>query len=371
MPKPNKYAIGLLSGTSIDSIDVVLADFSSAPPQIVAVHSHPFPTGLQAELKQLAVEINDSSPQLTDMMRLHGELSIVFADAVNKLLRQNHCSRELIAGIGFHGQTIGHQPKAELPWSLQLGDAHRLSLLTGLSVVSGFRSMDMAAGGQGAPLAPLLHREIFQAGDTSTAVVNIGGIANLSHPNGSGFDTGPGNCLLDAWILKNKNQNYDQNGIWAASGQTNEKLVTRWLKDPYFKLASPKSTGTDYFNLVWLAQHSSLESIPAADVQASLSELTAHSIASSLNSERDTTIAKLLVCGGGAHNTDLMKRLQNLLPDVNVSTTAVAGIDPDWVEGLLFAWLGWQRLNNKLVDTREITGAEKPLLLGAIYQAVL
>lgn len=371
MPKPNKYAIGLLSGTSIDGIDVVLADFSSVPPQIVAVYSHPFPTGLQSELKQLAVEINDSSPQLTDIMRLHGELSIVFADAVNTLLGQNHCPRELIAGIGFHGQTVGHQPKAELPWSLQLGDANRLSLLTGLSVVSGFRSMDIAAGGQGAPLAPLLHREIFQAGNTSTAVVNIGGIANLSHPSGSGFDTGPGNCLLDAWVLHNKNQNYDQNGVWAASGKTNENLVAKWLNDPYFRLSPPKSTGTDYFNLTWLAQHSPLDTIPAADIQASLAELTARSIAFSLDSERGITIAKLLVCGGGAHNTDLMKRLQNLLPDVNVTTTAVAGVDPDWVEGLLFAWLGWQRLNDKLVDTRKITGAQKPLLLGAIYQAVL
>ncbi|MCF6263664.1 MAG: anhydro-N-acetylmuramic acid kinase [Xanthomonadales bacterium] len=378
MQKPNKYAIGLLSGTSIDGIDAVLADFSSAQPQIVAVHSHPFPEELQAELKQLAVEINGPSLMLTDIMRLHGELSIVFADAVHALLSQNRCPHELIAGIGFHGQTVGHHPEAELPWSLQLGDANRLSLLTGLSVVSGFRSMDIAAGGQGAPLAPLLHREIFQASDTRTAVVNIGGIANLSQADGSGFDTGPGNCLLDAWVLQNKNQNYDPNGSWAASGQANENLITTWLQDPYFQLSPPKSTGTDYFNLNWLAQYTPLDSIPAADIQASLSELTARSIAaslefsltSSLDSKRDITIAKLLVCGGGAHNTDLMMRLQNLLPDVQVSTTAVAGVDPDWVEGLLFAWLGWQRLNNQAVDTRKITGAEKPLLLGAIYQAV-
>lgn len=370
MQKTNKYAIGLLSGTSIDSIDVVLANFSSSHPQIIAVHSHPFPTGLQTELKQLAAQIHDSNPQLVDIMRLHGELSLVFADAVNTLLSQNHCSRELIAGIGFHGQTIGHYPQAEMAWTMQLGDANRLSLLTGLPVVSGFRSMDIAAGGQGAPLAPLLHREIFQAGDTCTAVVNIGGIANLSQPDGSGFDTGPGNCLLDAWIAKNKNQNYDQYGDWAASGQVNEKLLTSWLEDPYFQLPPPKSTGTDYFNLSWLLQHTQLDTFPTADIQASLSELTARCIASSLDSKSDTTIQQLLVCGGGVQNTDLMKRLQNLLPGINVASTAVAGVDPDWVEGLLFAWLGWQRLQNKLVDTREITGAEKPLLLGAIYQAV-
>jgi len=371
MQKSNKYAIGLLSGTSIDGIDVVLADFSGSRPQIIAVHSHPFPLGLQAELKQLAVQIHDSSPQLADIMRLHGELSLVFADAVNTLMSQNHCSRELIAGIGFHGQTVGHYPQAEMAWTIQLGDANRLSLLTGLPVVSGFRSMDIAAGGQGAPLAPLLHREIFQAGDTCTAVVNIGGIANISLPDGSGYDTGPGNCLLDAWVLQNNHLNYDQHGSWAASGQVNENLVTAWLDDPYFQLPPPKSTGTDYFNLTWLSQHTQLDSLPAADIQASLSELTAKSIASALDSKSDPTIEQLLVCGGGAQNTDLMKRLQNLLPDINVASTAIAGVDPDWVEGLLFAWLGWQRLHNKVVDTREITGAEKPLLLGAVFQADL
>ncbi len=369
MPKPNKYAIGLLSGTSIDGIDVVLADFSHPQPLIVAVHSHTFPTELQAELKQLAVKIHDSSPQLADIMRLHGELSLVFADAVNTLLSQNHCPTELIAGIGFHGQTVGHYPQAEMAWTLQLGDANRLSLLTGLPVVSGFRSMDIAAGGQGAPLAPLLHREIFQAGEICTAVVNIGGIANLSQPDGSGFDTGPGNCLLDAWVMQNKNKDYDPSGAWAASGQVNENLVTAWLEDPYFQLPPPKSTGTDYFNLRWLSRHTPLDTFPAADIQASLSELTARSIASALGPEGDISSTQLLVCGGGAHNTDLMKRLQKLLPGINVASTAVAGVDPDWVEGLLFAWLGWQRLHNKLVDTREITGAEKPLLLGAIYQA--
>ena len=180
MQQVNRYAIGLLSGTSIDGIDVVLADFGAPVPKIVAVHCHPFPAGLQTELKQLAAHINDSNPELADIMRLHGELSIVFADAVNTLLAQNHCPREYIAGIGFHGQTIGHKPQAELAWSLQLGDANRLSLLTGLPVVSGFRSMDIAAGGQGAPLAPLLHREIFKTKETATAVVNIGGIANVS-----------------------------------------------------------------------------------------------------------------------------------------------------------------------------------------------
>lgn len=369
MQQVNRYAIGLLSGTSIDGIDVVLADFGAPVPKIVAVHCHPFPAGLQTELKQLAAHINDSNPELADIMRLHGELSIVFADAVNTLLAQNHCPREYIAGIGFHGQTIGHKPQAELAWSLQLGDANRLSLLTGLPVVSGFRSMDIAAGGQGAPLAPLLHREIFKTKETATAVVNIGGIANLSRIDGSGFDTGPGNCLMDAWILHKQNLNYDNHGAWAVSGAVNEALLASWLNDPYFQLPAPKSTGTDYFNLQWLSEHTQLGSFLPADIQASLSELTARSIASALKTADNETISQLLVCGGGAQNSDLMQRLQKLLPELKVASTADAGVDPDWVEGLLFAWLGWQRLQNKLVDTREITGAEKPLLLGAIYQA--
>ncbi|MBE9550339.1 MAG: anhydro-N-acetylmuramic acid kinase [Proteobacteria bacterium] len=365
----NRYAIGLLSGTSIDGIDVVLADFSEPSPKIAAVHCHPFPAGLQAELKLLAAHTKNTAPELADIMRLHGELSIVFADAVNTLLVQNHCPKELIAGIGFHGQTIGHNPQADLAWSLQLGDANRLSLLTGLPVVSGFRSMDIAAGGQGAPLAPLLHREIFKTKETATAVVNIGGIANLSRPDGSGFDTGPGNCLLDAWILQNQNLNYDNHGAWAASGRVDGDLVTAWLSDSYFQRPAPKSTGTDYFNLPWLLQHSRLDNCHAVDIQASLSELTARSIASALLSGNKDPVSQLLVCGGGAQNSNLMLRLQRLLPDLSVTSTASVGVDPDWVEGLLFAWLGWQRLQNTLVDTREITGAEKPLLLGAIYQA--
>ncbi len=365
----SKYALGLLSGTSIDNIDVVLADFTETIPKIVAVHSHPFPGDLQQQLKQLASHEQDSNPKLCEIMRLHGELSLIFAAAVNHLLAQSDFPKEEICGIGFHGQTIGHSPSVELPWSLQIGDANRLSLLTGLPVVSNFRSMDIAAGGQGAPLAPLLHREIFNTKETATAVVNIGGIANLSLPDGGGFDTGPGNCLMDAWILQHKNLNYDNQGDWAASGTASDTLIDELLKDPYFQLAPPKSTGTDYFHLQWLSRNADLSAYDPADIQASLAELTARCIAFALETTNSAPISQLLVCGGGVHNNELMQRLQSILPNLKVSTTAVAGVDPDWVEGLLFAWLGWQRLHSQLVDTRDITGADRPLLLGAIFQA--
>ncbi len=361
----NKHlALGMLSGTSIDGIDVVLADFSGAFPKIVATHSHPYPAVLRKDL----LELSSPSKKCIDLtfpklLEFHRQLAEVFAEAATTLIAEQDISVKDIACLGFHGQTIAHQPLATPPWTLQLGDPMLLSQLTKITVISGFRSSDMAAGGQGAPLAPLLHKQLFQNEDQATAVINIGGISNITLPDGSGFDTGPGNCLLDAWIWKCQQQKFDQHGAWADTGLAQDDLLDAWLADKYFKTSSPKSTGTDYFNLEWVSQTCDLTQYRPEDIQASLAELSARSIAAAV----PVSSSRLLVCGGGAHNIDLLNRIQQQLTTTKVSSTLTAGVDPDWVEGLLFAWLGWQRLHKLKIDTRIITGASKPLLAGAIY----
>ncbi len=359
-------ALGMLSGTSMDGIDVVLADFSGAFPKIISTHSQPYPSELRRDLLKLASADNKNNDlTLPGLLEFHEQLAEVFAEAANTLIAAQNISVKDIACLGFHGQTIAHQPLAEPAWTLQLGDARLLSQLTKITVISDFRSSDMAVGGQGAPLAPLLHQQLFQHEDQSTAVINIGGISNITQPDGSGFDTGPGNCLLDAWIWKYQQQKFDQHGTWATTGVVQDDLLHIWLADKYFKASSPKSTGTDYFNLEWASQSCDLTQYRPEDVQTSLAELSARSIAAAV----PESSSRLLVCGGGAHNIDLLNRIQQNLAATKVSSTATAGVDPDWVEGLLFAWLGWQRLHQIKVDTRRITGASKPLLAGSIYTA--
>ncbi len=361
----SNLVIGLLSGTSMDGIDVVLVDFSERLPRINATYSHPYPESIRSRLQQLASNTNnDNELSLPRLVKIHNQVAEIFATAVLKLLEQNKTPAEAIACIGFHGQTIAHRPFENPPWTLQLGDPVRLCNLTNIPVISDFRSADMAAGGQGAPLAPLLHQPLFQSGDRQTAVVNIGGIANITQADGSGFDTGPGNCLMDAWIRHNKQLKFDQSGKWAASGQAQNKLIDKWMTDSYFQTTAPKSTGTDYFNLEWVNERCDLDAFKAEDIQASLAELSAISIARSI----PESTSSLLVCGGGAHNTYLLQRLQQQLPKVNVDSTASAGVNPDWVEGLLFAWLGWQRIHEVMVDTGKITGASTPILPGVIYK---
>jgi len=358
----SSLSIGVLSGTSMDGIDVVLADFSATFPQIIATNSHPYPDQLRNELMRLA-RGTDTGYGLDSLLELHYQVAEIFTAAILALLDQSNTLAENVACIGFHGQTIAHRPLADPPWTLQLGDPGKLSKLTRITVVSDFRTTDIAAGGQGAPLAPLIHQQLFQSDKQPTAVVNIGGIANITQADGSGYDTGPGNCLLDAWIRLRQQQKFDQNGKWASKGQVQKQLVDAWLADDYFQAKAPKSTGTDYFNLDWLSQTCDLNHYQAEDIQASLAELTARSIAVAISHDTE----RLLLCGGGVHNTDLLERLQQQLIGIEVSSTASAGVDPDWVEGLLFAWLGWQRIHNIKVDTSKITGACKPILAGAIY----
>lgn len=364
--------VGLLSGTSMDGIDAALLRCQTdKQPTLLATHSEPFNAALRQRL--LAIAENNQSP-IDEMLSLHSELAAAFSASVNQLLAANNISPEQVSAIGSHGQTIFHRP-APLPApfsgnTLQLGDASKIAALTGVTTVADFRHADMAYGGQGAPLAPLLHQNLF--GDTAEprAVLNLGGIANLtllptSGEAVSGYDTGPASTLMDSWILQHKGETFDHEGEWAASGSANKALLKNLLSDPYFALSSPKSTGTDYFNTKWLEQRMRGRAVSAVDVMTTLCELTARSIAESLTKNMPEC-QRLIVCGGGALNIHLMSRLSTLT-GIKVVSSQNYGLDPQWIEAILFGWLAYRRLAGLPGNMPSVTGASKECLLGAVH----
>jgi anhydro-N-acetylmuramic acid kinase len=291
------------------------------------------------------------------------------AQGIHTLLDEQNLKPEDIRAIGSHGQTIRHEPSRG--FTVQIGNPALLTELTGITVVSDFRSRDVAAGGQGAPLVPAFHEALFEEQAGNRAVLNVGGFSNLSliEPGKpvAGFDCGPGNVLLDAWIHQQRGENFDRDGQWAASGKIEPVLLKALLEDPFFLTKGPKSTGREVFNLQWLQQHLvQLPAFQAQDVQATLLELTAQTIVESLQTAQPTT-ETLLVCGGGAHNGTLMNRLATLLPSTQVSSTAAYGVDPDWVEAMAFAWLAHCCLNGIAANRPSVTGARGLRVLGAIY----
>ena len=302
------------------------------------------------------------------LLQLDRQLAQFFASAALRVLAQAGIEKRTVTAIGSHGQTVWHHPAGPEPESIQLGNPQQIASDTGIVTIGDFRRADIEAGGQGAPLAPLLHRALFNPKSGTRIVLNLGGIANISilHSNGSvsGFDTGPANCLLDAWIQEQQGEFYDTEGAWSAGGDVNDLLLLNLLMDPWFKKPPPKSTGVEHFNLRWLQKQELVNSIDPRDVQATLAQLTASSVASAII---PFNAADILVCGGGVHNNDLIHRLQDLLPESLVITTAEHGLDPDCVEAVLFAWLARERLAGKTQDTRKITGARHPVLLGRIY----
>jgi anhydro-N-acetylmuramic acid kinase len=366
--------IGMLSGTSRDGADAVLLRFENDRPMLLASLCVSYPPPLAQDLKTMIA--GRARPDEESLQRLDQELADFFALAAWGLLEKAGVKAAEVRALGSHGQTVWHHPQMPRPETIQLGDPQRIADLLGIRTIGHFRQADLAAGGQGAPLAPLLHKALMMPERGIRAVLNIGGISNISllHANGSvtGHDTGPGNCLLDSWIQKHQGKEYDANGQWAAGGKVDRLLLDRLLDDPYFNRKAPKSTGVEYFNEFWLqgrlnsrrkefsATHTSLR-----DVQATLSELTAYSIADAV---RFGSADEVLVCGGGARNLDLMQRLRHLLPDKTVETTQKVGLDPDWVEGILFAWLARERLAENLQDTPPITGAGAPVLLGDVFE---
>ncbi len=366
----NRY-IGLMSGTSLDGIDAVAIELDGNALHLVASHCHPMPDELRNDLLVLAS--GGGEDELERMARSDVLLGRLFAEAVHTLLAQSGLSASEIQAIGSHGQTIRHLPGAHPAATVQIGDPNTLAELTGITTVADFRRRDLAAGGQGAPLVPAFHAARLRQADRNRVVVNIGGMANITvlpadpQQPVSGFDTGPGNVLMDAWASEHLDQPFDRHGAWAAEGRIIPELLAACLADPYFALPPPKSTGREYFHLAWLKLcNPHLAELPAADVQASLCALTARSIAQAVRDYAPAT-QEVFVCGGGVHNTTLMQQLAALLPECPVVPTDQAGLPADWMEAMAFAWLAHQTLSARPGNLPSVTGAHRPVILGGIY----
>ncbi|WEN15418.1 anhydro-N-acetylmuramic acid kinase [Rhodanobacter sp. AS-Z3] len=362
--------IGLISGTSADSIDSVLVSFPRGTPQLLASHSHPWPSALRERL--LALAQGDTAITLDTFGRLDVEIGHGFADAACALLEISGTPAAAVRAIGSHGQTLRHRPTGDYPFTLQLGDPSVIAERCSIDVVADFRRADIAAGGQGAPLLPALHAMLLARPGHTRVVLNLGGIANITvlGADGSvlGFDTGPANGLLDAWCLRQRGESFDRDGAYATSGYCDDELLNALLDDDYFALAPPKSTGREYFHLEWLATHSRLATLAPNDVQATLLELTARSIARAI-ARHATDVDEVLACGGGVHNGALMRRLTELLAPSVVMSTSRYGIDPDFLEATAFAWLARQRLLGLPGNLPSVTGARGYRVLGAIYSS--
>lgn len=368
------YYIGVMSGTSLDGIDIAITDFSdSGEFQFIAAQTFPFPEQLHASLQRL---ITRQQCHLHDLGNIDIALGQVIAQSINQLLAQQQLTAQDIAAIGSHGQTIFHSPTGDTPFSQQIGNASVIAEMTGITTIADFRQRDIAAGGQGAPLVPAFHQALFTSVNEDRVIVNIGGISNLTIlPSSSnqaviGFDTGPGNTLLDYWTQLQLNEPYDRGGKWAASGQCNDAFLSLLFDEPYFKQTAPKSTGRELFNQHWFEQvmNTYNQSVTTVDVQTTLVELTAQSIAADINTYA-TINSRVFICGGGAYNDYLLKRLQSLLTSNEISTTESLGLHPDWVEACAFAWLAFRTMNKKPGNLASVTGAQHAVVLGAIYPA--
>ncbi|OFZ67081.1 MAG: anhydro-N-acetylmuramic acid kinase [Betaproteobacteria bacterium RBG_16_56_24] len=354
-----------MSGTSLDGVDAVLVDLSQPKPIQLGTHYLSFDGALKNDL--LALHLPGHN-ELHRSQIIGNRLARLYAAAVTTLLAQAKSSIKEVKAIGCHGQTIRHCP--EHGYSLQIGNAALLTELTGITVVSDFRSRDIAAGGQGAPLVPAFHNHVLRHPDIHRVIVNIGGISNLTDlaPNGdtAGFDCGPGNMLMDAWCMQHTGKPYDGNGAWAASGKALPALLEAMLNEPFFALPPPRSTGRDLFNMVWL-QGKLKGNERTEDVQATLLELTCSTIVQSVR-QYCGGAKEIYLCGGGARNQTLFSRLAALLPDSSVQTTNALGVDSDYLEAIAFAWLAQQTLHGKAANLPPVTGARHPCILGAIHR---
>ncbi|HEY8682814.1 MAG TPA: anhydro-N-acetylmuramic acid kinase [Rhodanobacter sp.] len=363
--------LGLISGTSADSIDVALVDFAGGMPRVQATHAHPWPTALRERMLVLAQ--GEAALDLDAFGRLDVEIGHCFADAALQLFAQCGIPAQTVRAIGSHGQTLRHRPTGEYPFTLQLGDPCVIAERCGIDVVADFRRADIAAGGQGAPLLPALHAMLLARPGHARVVLNLGGIANITVLDADGrvlgFDTGPANGLLDAWCLRHRGEPFDRDGMFAASGRVDHALLDALLADRYFALPPPKSTGREHFHLAWLSMHPQLGLLKnPADVQATLLELTARSVVMALMQHAPNT-EEVLACGGGVHNIGLMRRLRELLEPRVLCSTAEYGIDPDFLEATAFAWLARQRLLGLPGNLPAVTGARGSRVLGAVYSA--
>lgn len=358
--------IGVMSGTSLDGLDIALVDIQSPTTSLLATHFVPMPGTLRDDLLRLCSSGPDELARSALAEQAWAER---VAHGIHQLLDKQQLSPVQIRAIGSHGQTVRHEPARH--FTIQIGNPALLAELTGITVVADFRRRDVAAGGQGAPLVPAFHQALFDDGATK-AVLNIGGFSNLTLLEASqpvrGFDCGPGNVLMDAWIHEQKGVPFDAGGQWAATGTVDHTLLKTMMDDPFFQQQGPKSTGRELFNLSWLHQHLKGSALAPEDVQATLLELTARSIIDALTAAQSGT-QQLLVCGGGARNHQLMKRLAQLLPSATVESTDAHGIPGDWMEAMAFAWLAHCCLEHIPANCPDVTGARGLRILGGIYPA--
>ncbi len=370
MSKTELY-LGLISGTSADGIDVALARFDESVTDCLAAQTVPMPTDLHDAILQLGQ--GQDTVEVDFLGHIDARLGEVFAEAALSLLQKMAIAPSAITAIGSHGQTLRHRPDQPWPFTLQLADPARIAECTGIQTIADFRRSDLAAGGQGAPLAPAFHTAVFSRPGISRAVLNLGGIANLTLLPADtapirGFDSGPANGLLDAWCQRHTGHPYDRNGCLAKQGQALPSLLRSMLDDPYFARPPPKSTGREYFNLDWLNAHLAGSPASVMDVQATLLELSVQATTQALACYA-SDLQEVLACGGGVHNPVLMQRLRQALAPAQLMTTAELGVDPDFVEALAFAWLARQRLRGLPGNLPTVTGAHGRRQLGAIYPA--
>ncbi len=356
--------IGVMSGTSLDGIDIVLCEIKDDSLELIYSDEYVFDSKLKKDI--LASILKPTTLKIIG--ELDTRLGEIYAKTINSFISKYSINKTKIIAIGLHGQTLWHEPNSKYPFSMQLANSSLITTITGVSVVSDFRQKDIALGGQGAPLTPAFHKYLFSRLDGNIAVLNIGGMANISilGEKLTGYDTGCGNVLLDYWISKNKNLAYDKDGEWASSGVVNGHLLELMLNDSYFSLPAPKSTGREYFNQNWLEEKlSDFVSIDAKDVQATLLALTAQSITNEIKKTPTTT---LIVCGGGVKNKKLMDSLHVELKGVEVLSSDECGISSDFMEAMAFAWLAYKRIHKQKVDIKSVTGAKENTILGCIYE---
>ncbi len=367
----SEYFIGLMSGTSVDAIDAVLMDFEQSNTHVVSKYSHSIDAQLRNDINALISA--RQHPKEIDL--LDKEFAQSSCEAIQQLLNQASINTEQVVAVGSHGQTVFHDPKGIPPVSIQIGNPQLIANVSGIPTIGNFRQADIDAGGEGAPLACAYHAEVLQSTDEERVVINLGGIANITKlPQNKtdpiiGFDTGPANTLMDAWTQKHLNQAFDKDGVWAKSGKINTKLLEQMLQDNYFSALPPKSTGREHFNLEWLQRYIDTHnsSLTPEDVQATLLDLTVYTIADSIAAWCSQT-KKILLCGGGSENKFLVERLENILEKFTLQPTSNYDVPSKWMEAMAFSWLAKRHIENKPGNIPSVTGADKAVRLGILYE---
>ncbi len=357
--------IGLMSGTSMDGIDAALLDVTTN--KLIVGITRPYSSRAREWLKKAQ---DQPWVELGFISQLNTIIGQEFAQAVLQLLDSAQVSSQDVTAVGSHGQTICHDASAQIPYTVQVGCAHTIAQMTKIQVAADFRTRDLVVGGQGAPFAPIYHQALFNDYGWPLALLNIGGIANVTYLTGRdsavGYDLGPGNCLMDLWVQKKLGKPYDMNGDWANAGNIITPLLSSMRKDHFFALPFPKSIGKEYFSQQWLQNYLSHNAQDDADVQATLLALTVSIIADEIVRSK-LKLNKVLICGGGAHNNALISSLEAALPHLSIESTANSGINPDFIEAMMFAWLAEKTINKIPLNLNKITGAKIPAILGAIY----